>query len=272
MHCRCKRLRCRVLKAPWDAHFIILWVVRTHLRHCRRSVLRVKLAIYTYIVLSDSLYVSGHLITFVACSFFVSVDSADTFYRLFSHFISINTGLMNFLCSFCRQQWTAPYQMQSAQTQAKPEAAHTLHHPTIALAWEEVPRETVSEHCRARWILVVATPHRDTGENLVSESSGEGETTARGWIGENKNGRTGSRGAWSCATLYGLLSSRSHGQRHAHGLRACHAAPTYSGLKKKSWSAVKTHLDARAFACRSRQLLLCIIITLIVNTSDTDRY
>lgn len=99
--------------------------------------------------------------------------------------------------------------MQSAQTQAEPQAAHSLHHTAAAVAGEEVPGEAIPEHRGAGRVLVIAASHRDTGENLVSKSSRQGQAAAGGGNREDQNGRIGARGA-GCTVGHGrLLSSES---------------------------------------------------------------
>lgn len=56
------------------------------------------------------------------------------------------------LWSDCRLQHrrAAQAEVQPEEAQAEPEAAHSLHHPAAAEPGEEVPREAVPEHRRAR--------------------------------------------------------------------------------------------------------------------------
>lgn len=83
--------------------------------------------------------------------------------------------------------------MQSAQTQAQPQAAHALHHTAAALAGEEVPGEAVPEHSGARGVLIVAAAHRDAGEDLVSEPARQGQAAAGSGNREDQNGGVGTR-------------------------------------------------------------------------------
>lgn len=57
--------------------------------------------------------------------------------------------------------------MQPEEAQAKPKAQNALHDPAVASPREEVQREAVLECRREGRVLVIITPHRDTGKNLL---------------------------------------------------------------------------------------------------------
>ncbi len=60
--------------------------------------------------------------------------------------------------------------LYAAKAQTQPEAAHPLHHPAAQLPREEVPGEAVPLYLGAGRILQPAQAHRDSGQDLVSES------------------------------------------------------------------------------------------------------
>lgn len=81
-----------------------------------------------------------------------------------------------------------PGPMQPAETQEQPETPDPLHHLPAPLPGEEVPSETVPLHRGAGRVLQLPEPHRDPGQDLVSEPPGQGQETARGRAGEDKAG------------------------------------------------------------------------------------
>lgn len=68
--------------------------------------------------------------------------------------------------------------MQPEETQAEQEAEDAFHHATIARAREEVHGKAIPERRGEGRILVLPSPHRDSGEDLVSKSSRQGEANA----------------------------------------------------------------------------------------------
>lgn len=78
--------------------------------------------------------------------------------------------------------------MQSTETQEQQETQNTLYHLSAAFSGEEVPTETVPLHRGESGVLQLPQPHRDPGQNLVSEPEGQGQETAGGRAGEAKAG------------------------------------------------------------------------------------
>lgn len=150
--------------------------------------------------------------------------------------------------------------MQSAQTQTEPQAPHPIHHPTAALPRKEIPWKAIPEHSRTSWILIFSSAHRDTGENLVPKSTSKGEASARGWIGENQNGRIGT---WSarCPALHGLLPSQPDGWCYASWVeRTEHERDTKRSMPDTAHTFIaewrierKTHIEKAAAHCAVRR-------------------
>lgn len=59
--------------------------------------------------------------------------------------------------------------MQSTETQEQQETQNSLYNLSAALSGEEVPSETVPLHRGESGVLQLPQPHRDTGQDLVSE-------------------------------------------------------------------------------------------------------
>lgn len=83
---------------------------------------------------------------------------------------------------------TQSSQVPTTQTQIKPEASNAVHHSATSGPWAEVPWAPVPLDRRTSWVLNVSQPHRDSGQNLVPESSCKVETAAGGGARENKDG------------------------------------------------------------------------------------
>lgn len=79
--------------------------------------------------------------------------------------------------------------MQSTETQEQQETQNSLYNLSAAFSGEEVPSETVSVHRRESGVLRLPLPHRDPGQDLVSEPQGQGQKTAGGRAGEAQTGR-----------------------------------------------------------------------------------
>ncbi|XP_047484366.1 tropomyosin-1, isoforms 33/34-like [Penaeus chinensis] len=75
-------------------------------------------------------------------------------------------------------------QSDPSEAQAQQQAAHALHHAAAAVAREEVPREAVPEHRRARRVLRLAQPDGDAGQDLVPEPPRQGQAPQGGRAGE----------------------------------------------------------------------------------------
>lgn len=96
----------------------------------------------------------------------------------------------------------------------------------IALVGEKIPRKTIFEHSRTCWVFIIAAAHRNTSENLVSKSTRQSETLARGRNWENQNGCARSHGTrFGYLHEHGLFSSQPDGWCHASriGWIVCHA-------------------------------------------------
>lgn len=74
--------------------------------------------------------------------------------------------------------------LPTEKTQDQPETPHSLHHVPAAGAGEEVQAEAVPVHRRAGRVLLLAHPHRDSGQDLVSEPPRESQEAAGGRAGE----------------------------------------------------------------------------------------
>ena len=83
-----------------------------------------------------------------------------------SFMLNVLNDLFNFSCD---ERTARAVEVHLAQAQAQPQAAHPLHHAAVERVGEEVPREAVPLHCRARRILQPAQTHRDASQDLVSE-------------------------------------------------------------------------------------------------------
>jgi hypothetical protein len=81
---------------------------------------------------------------------------------------------------FCFRRRSAKTEVQPAQAQAEPEAAHALHHAAADVAGEEVPREAVPVDRRACRVLQFAAPDGDAGQDLVPEPPRQGQAAAGG--------------------------------------------------------------------------------------------
>lgn len=82
-----------------------------------------------------------------------------------------------------------PTTMQSAETQEQQETQNSLYNLSAAFSGEEVPSETVSVHRGESRVLQLPLPHRDPGQDLVSEPQGQSQKTAGGRAGEAQAGR-----------------------------------------------------------------------------------
>lgn len=74
--------------------------------------------------------------------------------------------------------------MQPTETQEQQEAQNSLHNLPAALSGEEVPTETVPLHRGESRVLQLPQPHRDPGQDLVSEPQSQGQEAAGGRTGE----------------------------------------------------------------------------------------
>lgn len=74
--------------------------------------------------------------------------------------------------------------MQSTETQEQQETQNSFYNISAAFSGEEVPSETVPLHRRESGVLQLTQPHRDPGQDLVSEPQGQGQETAGGRAGE----------------------------------------------------------------------------------------
>lgn len=79
--------------------------------------------------------------------------------------------------------------MQSTETQEQQETQNSLHDLSASFSGEEVPSETVPLHRGESGVLQLPQPHRDPGQDLVSEPQSQGQETARGRAGEAQAGR-----------------------------------------------------------------------------------
>ena len=66
----------------------------------------------------------------------------------------------------------------AAEAQAQPEAPHPLHHAAALRPGEEVPGQAVPEHRGAGRVLRLAQAHRDAGQDLVPEPTGQVKAAA----------------------------------------------------------------------------------------------
>lgn len=78
--------------------------------------------------------------------------------------------------------------MQPTETQEQQETQNSLYNLSASFSGEEVPTETVPLHRGESGILQLPRPHRDPGQDLVSEPQGQGQETAGGRAGETKAG------------------------------------------------------------------------------------
>lgn len=82
-----------------------------------------------------------------------------------------------------------PTEMSTAQAQEQPEAAHTIHNAATPDARAEVSSEAIPVDRRTGGILCISQPHRDASEDLVSESSRQGEALTGSGNRETQDGR-----------------------------------------------------------------------------------
>lgn len=66
----------------------------------------------------------------------------------------------------CRERRTGQDQVQPEETQAEPEAEDAFHHATIVGAREEVHGKAIPQRRREGRVLVLPSPHGDTGERV----------------------------------------------------------------------------------------------------------
>lgn len=93
------------------------------------------------------------------------------------------------------------------------------HLGTTFIIGEEIPRKTVSQHCRTCRILVIAASHRNPSKNLVSESSCQSKAAARSRNRKDSHGPNGTNVWNGNLHEYGLFSARrSHGQCNAFSI------------------------------------------------------
>lgn len=74
--------------------------------------------------------------------------------------------------------------LSSPQAQDQPQTPYTIHHLTALGLGAKVQTETVLVHRRTSRILQLPHPHRDPGEDLVPEPTGQGQASARGRAGK----------------------------------------------------------------------------------------
>ncbi len=98
--------------------------------------------------------------------------------------------------------------MQSTETQEQQETQNSLYNVSAAFSGEEVPSETVPLHRGESGVLQLPQPHRDPGQDLVSEPQGQGQETAGGRAGEVQ---AGSEAAGAGLRL-SLPPERTHGR------------------------------------------------------------
>lgn len=79
--------------------------------------------------------------------------------------------------------------MQPTETQEQQETQNSLHNLSAAISGEEVPTETVPLHRGESGVLQLSQPHRDPGQDLVSEPQGQGQETAGSRVREAQAGR-----------------------------------------------------------------------------------
>jgi len=79
--------------------------------------------------------------------------------------------------------------VQPTETQEQQETQNSLYNLSAAFSGEEVPSETVSLHRRESRVFQLSQPHRDPGQDLVSEPQGQGQEAAGGRAGEVQAGR-----------------------------------------------------------------------------------
>lgn len=79
--------------------------------------------------------------------------------------------------------------LSSPQAQDQPQTPYTVHHLTALGLGAQVSAETVLVHRRTSRILQLPHPHRDPGEDLVPEPTGQGQASARGRAGEAQTDR-----------------------------------------------------------------------------------
>ena len=70
--------------------------------------------------------------------------------------------------------------MRPAETQEQQKTKDSLYNLPAAFSGEEVPSETVPFHRGASGVLQLPQPHRDPGQDLVSEPQGQGEEATGG--------------------------------------------------------------------------------------------
>ncbi|KAG8230665.1 hypothetical protein J437_LFUL011303 [Ladona fulva] len=87
---------------------------------------------------------------------------------------------------------SAKDKVQPEEAQAQPKAPNAVHHSAAAITREEVPGEAISVHSGKGRVLLIATPHRDPGQDLVPEQEGKSEETSGGGAGEAQDGRQAS--------------------------------------------------------------------------------
>lgn len=98
--------------------------------------------------------------------------------------------------------------MQSTETQEQQETQNSLYNRSAAFSGEEVPSETVPLHRGESGVLQLPQPHRDPGQDLVSEPQGQGQETAGGRAGEVQAGSE----AAAAGLRLSLPSERTHGR------------------------------------------------------------
>lgn len=132
---------------------------------------------------------------------------------------------MIWLCkSISRTPQPAP--LQSTETQEQQETQNSLHNLAAAFSGEEVPSETVPLHRGESGVLQLPQPHRDPGQDLVSEPQGQGQETAGGRAGEAQAGRE----AAAAGLRLPLPPERTHGRTvPVRGPERTAACPTCPG-------------------------------------------
>lgn len=111
------------------------------------------------------------------------------------------------LCE-CICRTPQPDPLQPTETQEQQETQNSLYNFSAAFSGEEVPSETVPLHRGESGVLQLPQPHRDPGQDLVSEPQSQGQETAGGRAGEAQAGRE----AAAAGLRFPLPPERTHGR------------------------------------------------------------
>lgn len=98
-------------------------------------------------------------------------------------------------------------QVPFTATQEQSQAPNTLHHHPTDGTGKQVPWKAIPVHIRARRVLSIPEPDRDSGENMVSKQTSQREATERGCRGKDAyvNRSPDPHGLWP--SKYSLIST-----------------------------------------------------------------